>query len=351
MLTFDQKYQALLNRDSSYEGIFITAVKSTKIFCRPTCTAKKPKPENVTFYDSPKEALLNGYRPCKICEPLELPGETPGNIKSLLQELHEKPNIRIKDYDLVKKGLEPNQVRRWFKKHHNLTFQAYQRMLRINGAYQNIIDGEPVTAAALDSGYDSLSGFNSGFRAVTGTNPSGSKNKMMINITRFATPLGPMFACATSEGVCLLEFTDRRMLETEFVDLKKRLNAEILPGTNEHIALLQKELTEYFEGTRKVFTVPLVSPGTPFQEQVWDALLKIPYGQTRSYKQQAHLIQRPDTVRAVASANGCNRIAIVIPCHRVIGENGDLTGYAGGLAKKKWLLDHEKKYSQFDLFV
>jgi AraC family transcriptional regulator of adaptative response/methylated-DNA-[protein]-cysteine methyltransferase len=121
------------------------------------------------------------------------------------------------------------------------------------------------------------------------------------------------------------------------------LNAEILPGENEHLVLLQKELDEYFNGTRKEFTVRLDAPGTPFQKAVWECLLKIPYGETRSYKMQAILLGRPLAVRAVASANGCNRISIVIPCHRVIGENGDLTGYGGGLVRKKWLLEHEKK--------
>lgn len=349
MLTFDQKYNAVVNRDPSFEGIFITAVKTTKIFCRPTCTAKKPKPENVTFYNTSKEALLNGYRPCKICNPLELPGETPDYINSLLDELYENPNTRIQDYDLRKKGMEPSKIRRWFKKNHNLTFHAYQRMLRINGAYKNIIDGENVTAAAFDSGYNSLSGFNSGYQSILGTSPKASKDKMIINITRFTTPLGPMFACANNEGICLLEFTDRRMLETEFRELRQRMNAEILPGLNEHLVLIQKELAEYFAGTRRVFTVPLVTPGTMFQLEVWGALLKIPYGETRSYKQQAALIQRPNAVRAVGTANGCNRIAIVIPCHRVIGEDGKLTGYAGGLAKKKWLLDHEKEHTLLKL--
>ncbi|MGE5398816.1 MAG: bifunctional transcriptional activator/DNA repair enzyme AdaA, partial [Ignavibacteriales bacterium] len=342
-LTFDQKYNAVVNRDSSFEGIFVTAVKTTKIFCRPTCRAKKPKPENVLFFDSPREAMMNGFRPCKLCSPLALPGETPEAIRNLLQELHEKPYVRIKDSDLISRGVEPSQVRRWFKKNHRLTFQSYQRMLRINNAYQNIAGGEMVTEAAFGSGFNSLSGFNTRFQSVFGEAPSHTVGKSIINMIRIPTPLGPMFACATDNGICMLEFTDRRMLETEFRDLRRYLNAEILPGENEHLVLLQKELDEYFNGTRKEFTVRLDAPGTPFQKAVWECLLKIPYGETRSYKMQAILLGRPLAVRAVASANGCNRISIVIPCHRVIGENGDLTGYGGGLVRKKWLLEHEKK--------
>ena len=155
-----------------------------------------------------------------------------------------------------------------------------------------------------------------------------------------------MFACATKLGICLLEFTNRKMLETEFKDLTKRLNAVILPGENPHLTQVQTELKEYFEGKRKDFSIPLHTPGTDFQQAVWEILKEIPFGETRSYKQQASKLNNPKGVRAVASANGMNRVAIVIPCHRVIGENGDLTGYAGGLARKKWLLDHEAKHSE-----
>jgi AraC family transcriptional regulator of adaptative response/methylated-DNA-[protein]-cysteine methyltransferase len=154
-----------------------------------------------------------------------------------------------------------------------------------------------------------------------------------------------MFACATKKGLCLLEFTNRKMLETEFKDLVKRLNAVILPGNNPFLDQVQQELKEYFDGKKKQFTVPLHTPGTEFQQSVWEILKEIPYGETKSYKQQAIKLNNLNGVRAVATANGMNRIAIVIPCHRVIGSNGDLTGYAGGLARKKWLLDHEQKYS------
>lgn len=341
-LTFDQKYAAVINRDPAFEGIFITGVKSTKIFCRPTCRAKKPLPQNVQFFSSPREALSNGFRPCKLCRPMEHAGEMPEAIRILLQELQEKPELKIKDSDLRCRGIEPSQIRRWFKKNHHLTFQAYQRMLRINNAYQNIKEGEAVTGAAYNSGFNSLSGFNTRFRSVLGTAPSHSEDKAIINIIRIPTPIGPMFGCATQNGICMLEYTDRRMLETEFRDLRRYLNAEILPGRNEHLDKLCEELDKYFDGTLTNFTVPIDAPGTPFQKAVWNLLLTIQYGETRSYKQQAALLGNPLAVRAVASANGCNRISIVIPCHRVIGDNGHLTGYGGGLPRKKWLLDHER---------
>jgi len=340
-LTFHEKYNAVGKQDTHYEGIFITAVKTTGIFCRPSCRVKKPTAENVIFFDTAQEALQNGFRPCKVCKPMEKMDETPKYIINIINELHENPYLRIKDYDLRKRGIEPSHIRRWFKKHHDMTFHTYQRMLRINAAFNSIKKGETVTNAAFDSGYSSLSGFNEGYRSIFGNSATHSNENNIINIVRFTAPIGPMFACATSQGVCLLDFTDRRMLETEFKDLCKRLNAVILPGINPHLEHVQSELGEYFIGKRRKFTVPLHTPGTDFQQAVWEILQDIPYGETRTYKQQAIAIDNPKAVRAVASANGQNRVGIIIPCHRVIGSDGSLVGYGGGLHRKKWLLDLE----------
>ncbi len=341
-LNFDQKYNAIGNQDTQYEGIFITGVTSTGIFCRPSCRARKPLAKNVVFFDTPQQALQSGLRPCKVCKPMEQMGETPGYVTVLIRELHGNPYLRIKDYDLRQRGVEPSHIRRWFKKHHNMTFHAYQRLLRVNAAFNSIKKGGSVTDAAFDSGYNSLSGFAEGYRSIFGSSATAEEEKNVINIVRFTSPIGPMFACATDQGICLLEFTDRRMLETEFKDLRKRLQAVILPGEHPHLTHLQSELAEYFSGKRKTFTVPLHTPGTDFQQTVWDALQQIPYGETRTYKQQAVAINNPKAVRAVASANGKNRVGILIPCHRVIGSDGSLVGYGGGLHRKKWLLDLEE---------
>lgn len=176
----------------------------------------------------------------------------------------------------------------------------------------------------------------------------------MILTAQIDTPLGLMVAGAVEEGICLLEFTDRRMLNTEYKDLVRLLKTDIQEGENKHIKTVRRQLSEYFEGKRKEFTVPLVTPGTGFQQTVWKELQKIPFGSTRSYQEQAVAVNKPDAVRAVANANGMNRISIIIPCHRVIGSDGHLTGYGGGLKRKRWLLDHENKYSgkpvELDLF-
>jgi len=337
----DILYNALLKKDQNYEGLFIVGVKTTGIFCRPTCTARKPKQENVEFFKSTHEALMHGYRPCRICSPMEYKGVVPDWLKSLFKEVSETPGIRLKDYDLRKRGIEPARLRRWFKQHHGITFQSYLRSLRIGNAFGRIRFGEKVIEAALESGYDSMSGFTETFKKTVGTTPGKSQTLNIISVTRIPTPLGPMFAGATDEGICLLEFIDRRMLETQLKRLRKLLNAEIVPGNNKYFAVLNKQLNEYFEGKRKSFDVPLILKGTAFQEKVWKELLTIPYGITRSYQEQAEHVGDIKAVRAVAKANGDNRIAIIIPCHRVIGKDGKLTGYGGGLWRKQFLLDCE----------
>lgn len=337
-------YDALLRKDTSFDGICFVAVRTTGIFCRLSCTARKPKRENVEFFSSAREALLYGYRPCKICEPLSNTGEAPVWLKPLLEEVQNNPDVRLNDAALRERGLEPARVRRWFRKHHGMTFQTYQRTLRISGAFGRIRQGGKVIDAAFESGYGSLSGFADSFKKATGIAPSKSAEKQLVNITRIPTPIGPMLAGVTDEGICLLEFVDRRMIETQIARLRRLMNAELLSGDNRHFGALGRQLAEYFEGRRKEFDIPLVIPGTPFQKKVWEALMKIPYGETRSYAEQAKAAGNPKAVRAVAKANGDNRIAIIIPCHRVIGSNGELTGYGGGLWRKRFLLDLEKKY-------
>ncbi|MCG7280883.1 methylated-DNA--[protein]-cysteine S-methyltransferase [Chryseobacterium taklimakanense] len=151
-----------------------------------------------------------------------------------------------------------------------------------------------------------------------------------------------MIACADENGICMLEFSDRKALPTELKEISKHFNANIIQGENPHLRTLESELAEYFEGKRKEFTVPLSPVGTEFQKNVWEVLRKIPYGTTRSYLEQAQILGNPQAVRAVANANGLNKISIIIPCHRVIGKNGKLTGYGGGIWRKQKLLELEK---------
>ena len=341
--TMDTYYKALLERRRDFVGIFFVGVKTTSVFCISTCRAKKPKKENVEFFTTFKDALDSGYRPCKVCRPTENANEAPEQVQTAIKLVKVNPKSKITDYQLRLMKISPEIVRRWFNKNYGMTFQAYQRMYRISVAFQELKNGKNTTETAFDSGYESLSGFGYTFKKIIGSSPTNSTTENVILISRLTTPIGPMFVCATENGVCLLEFVDRRMLESEFKDLQKRLNANIVAGENKHIKQAKEEIAEYFEGTRRAFDVKLETPGTDFQNLVWDHLQKIEYGRASTYQQQAEKINNPKAIRAVASANGFNRVSIIIPCHRVIGKDGKLTGYGGGLERKKWLLEHERK--------
>lgn len=348
MLISDKKkinayYQALLNREPSFVGIFYVAVKTTGIFCIATCRARKPKLENVEFFTTFETALDNGYRPCKVCKPTKNANEAPQPVLEAIKLVEARPTERVSDSELRQHQISPELVRRWFKKNYGMTFHAYQRMNRINLAHEELKTGKKITATAFDTGYESLSGFGYTYKKLVGQSPNHSADKTIILISRLTTPLGPMFVCATEKGVCLLEFIDRSTLEKELKELQKLLKAEIIAGENSHIKQAKKEIAEYFDGRRRSFDVALQTPGTEFQISVWDCLKRIPYGETSTYQQQAQKINRPKAVRATAAANGRNRISIILPCHRVIGKNGELTGYGGGLERKRWLIEHERE--------
>jgi AraC family transcriptional regulator of adaptative response/methylated-DNA-[protein]-cysteine methyltransferase len=340
----DRYYQALVERSEEYVGVFFAAVTSTGVFCIATCRARKPKRENVRFFSDAQSALHNGFRPCKVCRPTEHAYSPPAAVLEALQLLRSHPQEKLSDGMLRERGLSPAALRRWFLRHYGMTFQAYQRQLRINTAVEQLKAGGSATQSALDAGYDSLSGFGYTFKRITGHAPSQHRpGQGRILLHRFTTVLGPMFVGATSAGVCLLEFVNRRMLETEMRDLQRLLNARIVPGENAHTRQAVRELDEYFRGQRRAFDLALDTPGTAFQQSVWLALRVIPYGHTSSYADQARALGRPEAVRAVAAANGQNRVSIVVPCHRVIGRDGRLVGYGGGLARKQWLLEHEAR--------
>lgn len=345
----DVMIAAFLAGDGTFDGVFWTAVRTTGIFCRPTCPARKPSPHNVEFYDSTRAALEAGFRPCRRCRPLEPAGTAPPWLRPLLRDLEEEPSRRWTDRDLRERGLSPERVRRWFRRNHGMTFHAYSRARRLGEAIGRIRQGEDVSRTAFAQGYESLSGFQDAFRKLLGTPPTGVESDRVVRVTRLLTPLGPMLVGGTEDALCLLEFIDRRMLETQLQRVQKRLNTVLVPGSNAVTEAMGRELTAYFDRSLTEFTVPLHAPGTDFQTAVWAALIDIPYGTTTSYGEIARRIGRPTAVRAVARANGDNRIAIVIPCHRVIGADGTLTGYGGGLWRKKRLLELET--GQTDAFV
>ncbi len=336
--TRDIMLQAFLDRDASYDGIFVTGVRTTGIFCRPTCGAKKPRPENVCFFGEARDALLSGFRPCMRCRPMEPSGTPPDWLRPLLTEVEADPSRRWKDRDVKAVGLSPERVRRWFKQHHDMTFQAYSRARRLGAALGQIHDGATVGRAAFGSGFDSLSGFQNAFRRYFGSTPSDLAGARVVRVDRIVTPLGPMLVGATDDALCLLEFVDRRMLPTQIERIRKGMGAVFIADRNRVIDRTEEEIASYFDGMLERFTVPTETPGTEFQREVWEALRAIPYGETRSYLELALEIGRPKAVRAVGRANGSNPLAIIVPCHRVVAADGQLVGYGGGVWRKRRLL-------------
>lgn len=332
---------AFLRRDPAFDGIFFTAVRTTGIFCKPTCRARKPHLHNVNFYVMAQEALVAGYRPCKLCRPIDPPGKPPRWVQNLLSAVDADPSRPWRDRDLRRMNVSPVRARRWFKSNYGMTFHAYSRARRLGQALGQIKAGSSVIQAAYGQGYDSLSGFNDAFRKWVGDSPTAVSPSTVIYLKRLPTPLGLMLAAASHEALYLLEFMDQRSLRTRLLTLRRRAVATLLPGETPLHAALESQLDGYFQGQRLQFSLPLAPQGTPFQREVWTALGDIPAGETRSYSEVAEIIDRPDSVRAVARANGANPLAIVIPCHRVIGSDGRLTGYGGGLWRKRRLLEWE----------
>jgi AraC family transcriptional regulator of adaptative response/methylated-DNA-[protein]-cysteine methyltransferase len=205
-----------------------------------------------------------------------------------------------------------------------------------------------VSDVATGSGFESESGFREAFARTFGAAPAAAAAGDAVALEWIASPVGPLVAGATDEGVCFLEFSDRRMLEAQFATLRRRLGAPLVPGRHRWLDTLSEQLDEYFTGQRERFDLPLAIRGTPFQEQVWRALLEIPYGATWSYRDVATRIGLPGATRAVGTANGMNRIAIVIPCHRVVNADGKLGGYGGGVWRKQFLLDLERGQRRLD---
>jgi AraC family transcriptional regulator of adaptative response/methylated-DNA-[protein]-cysteine methyltransferase len=335
--------RAFLDSDSSYDGIFFTGVRTTGIFCRPSCRARKPLPSNVEFFGSVREALFAGYRPCHRCHPTLPPGSSPGWVKQLLDAVEAHPDRRLRDEDVRRLGADPVRARRYFLEHFGMTFHAYCRGRRLAGALRQLRGGAPLDDVALGSGWESHSGFRDAFARTFGLPPGRSAEASCVVTAAIETPLGSMIAGATDEGLCLLEFADRRMLEAQIRRLERLLRQSLVPGDHAHLTQAREELERYFAGALRSFTVPLVFRGTPFEERVWRELVRIPYGETCSYADLARSVDAPGAQRAVGRANGMNRIAIVIPCHRVVQSDGALGGYGGGLWRKHWLLALEAR--------
>ncbi|MGB5973135.1 MAG: methylated-DNA--[protein]-cysteine S-methyltransferase [Nodosilinea sp.] len=332
---------AFYGKDAGYDGLFFVAVRTTGIFCRPSCSSC-PKRENVEFFLSLREAIEAGYRPCKRCRPEDSLGQPPAWVSKLMARVESQAGQKLAAQDWQQLGVTPERARRWFKDNYGMTFTDWCRARRLAEAFTQIRSGEPLDDVVFAYGYESYSGFREAFTKTFGVPPGQADIQRYIAVELIETPVGLMVAGAVDEGLCLLEYSDRSSLERTYTTLRQRFGSAILPVSHPHLTALKAELEEYFAGDRTTFSVPLALDGTPFQKIVWQALQRIPHGETIAYDQLAQRIGQPTATRAVARANGTNRISIVVPCHRVIGKDGSLTGYGGGLWRKRLLLELER---------
>lgn len=337
----DEMAAAFYRKDASYDGLFVVAVRTTGIFCRPSCSSC-PKPEHIEFFPTLQEAVLAGYRPCQRCRPMELQGEQPAWVQQIMGQLTTDPSLPITASDLNTLGVTPERARRWFQEHYGMSLTAWCRAQRLAQAFAQLHRGESLDQAGFASGYESLSGFREAFTKTFGIPPGQARQGQYVAVQPLTSPLGPMLAGAIDNGITWLEFADRTHLNQRYQQLQKRFRCAVLPVAHPHLEQLQQELVAYFAGQLKAFTVPLHPQGTPFQRRVWEELGRIPYADAIAYDDLARRIGQPTAMRAVAQANGRNPINILIPCHRVVGKDGSLTGYGGGLWRKRLLLRLEQ---------
>lgn len=329
-------WSAFLARDRAFDGQFYGAVKTTKIYCKPSCPVRHPKQENVTFYHTAAEAAAAGYRACMRCRPDDIARDEVAVVQAL-ELLSDMQPLGLEALaDAV--GYAPHHFHRLFKRATGVTPAAYARAQRAKRAEVALDANARVTDAIYDAGYSGPSRFYAETKGRLGMTPSAWKNGGAGAVIRWAlvdTSLGLMLVAATAKGICRLSFDeDQAALAARFP------KAEILPAdmAMEHLAKAAVEAVEYPD---RMSDLPLDVAGTAFQEAVWQELRRIPPGETRSYADIAAAVGKPKAVRAAGSANGANNVAVLIPCHRVVRTDGTLGGYAYGLERKAKLLERE----------
>jgi AraC family transcriptional regulator of adaptative response/methylated-DNA-[protein]-cysteine methyltransferase len=338
----DTLFAALIARDPAYDGFAYVGVKTTGIFCRLTCPARKPKRDNVVFFACRDAAQEAGFRACLRCRPLDLKRPTSGALETLKGRMKAEPDRRWSAQDLKALGYDPSTVRRAFQREYGVTFVQYARSQRLGLAVNRLQQGGSVMDAQLDAGYESGSGFRDAISRLIGDAPIRTTARQILTAQWLDTPIGAMLGVVDDNGVHLLEFAERKALPNEISRLRERVGP-ISFGQHPMLDGLAGQVEQYFSGRSMTFHVPVVQRGTPFETTVWNALRQIQAGQTRSYGEIARALDRPSAVRAVARANGANQVAIIVPCHRVIGADGSLTGYGGKIWRKQWLLEHERR--------
>ncbi|KIX16765.1 bifunctional transcriptional activator/DNA repair enzyme AdaA [Paracoccus sp. 228] len=337
----DDLYAALLARDPGYDGRALVGVTSTGIFCRLSCPARKPRRDNCRWFADAAAARAAGFRPCLRCRP---EGQVPPLVATLGAALAADPARRWSEADLTALGHDPSTVRRLFRQHLGTSFLQLARAARLRAGLTTLTQGGRMIDAQLDAGFDSASGFRQAFARLFGHAPHQMRGAADLRADWIDTPLGGMIAIADDDALHLLEFTDRKALPQGLRRLSVMAGGRIGLGRTAVTDRAEAALARFFAGSDGRLDLPVRLRGTPFQTRVWQELQAIPAGRTRSYAQLAAAIGHPTAVRAVAAANGANRLALVVPCHRVIGTDGSMTGYAGGLWRKERLIALERGY-------
>lgn len=340
-----KKWNAVQTRDGSYDGVFVFAVRTTGIYCRPGCRARTPRRENVRFYDTPAQAEVNGYRACKRCRPDR--DDTTPHLEAVLHACRtlrlaeEEPGLARLATDA---GLSAGHFQRVFKKHIGLSPKQYARAARKQKLRESLNRAESVTEAIFAAGYNSTS------RAYADDVASGTRMQLLrrgakgetIQYASAKTSLGDIVVATTKQGVCFVEFLDDRKPEDA---LRKRFAFAQIKSAPKTSTQWLRKVVERIDDPGKGYGIPLDIRGTAFQEKVWNALIDIPVGETRSYGELAHNIGYPKAARAIGAACNANPVAVVVPCHRVVGANKSLTGYRWGLKRKQKLLQRETQCS------
>ncbi|MCJ2186132.1 bifunctional DNA-binding transcriptional regulator/O6-methylguanine-DNA methyltransferase Ada [Novosphingobium beihaiensis] len=333
----DRAWQAVMARDRSFDGRFVTGVLTTGIYCRPSCSARHPRRENVRFFTCAREAEAEGLRPCLRCRPNEVSRDEAAVSRAIevLEQAEETPALAELAGQV---GYSPAHFQRVFKRAVGLSPAQFLRARRVERAGEALSAGTSVTEAIYEAGFAASSRFYEASEGRMGMAPSAWRSGghgVTIHWAVVPTTLGEMLVAATDKGVCRLSFAEGRE------DLAERFpKAELVEG-GEDFARLLADVVSAVEQPGDSRSIPLDVQGTAFQEAVWRELQRIPPGETRSYAQIAAAVGKPGAVRAAGSANGANNVAVLIPCHRVIRTDGSLGGYAYGIDIKRELLRRE----------